>query len=92
MNEQDKHIYHREVAQLVVESPVNIPKSNRGNPYIIFLALLLSVLLFGSFIAWYREYSVTNASLIFRFFVWTLVVSDVFLLITRALREWANNR
>lgn len=92
MNPHESQLIERKVVQTVLDSPVTLPKSNRGNPFIIFLSLLLSVLLFASFIAWWRDAGLASTSLIFRLFVWVLVVSDVFLLITRALREWANNR
>jgi hypothetical protein len=66
--------------------------SQRGNPLIIFLSLLLSVIVFASFMVWWQEFSTQSSSYIFRVFVWSLVASDIFLLVTRAFREWANNR
>jgi hypothetical protein len=62
-------------------------KDVSGSPWIIIIGTLLTVILFGSFMVWWREYSLTNATLSFRIFVWSLVVSVVFLLITRVLRE-----
>lgn len=62
----------------------------RGNPFIIFISLILTCIVFGSFIVWWQEFSAARSSFAFVIFVWTLVVSNVFLLLTRALREWSD--
>jgi hypothetical protein len=85
-------VIERVTHQKVIDQPLNQPGTNRGNPLIIFLALLLSIVVFGSFIAWWHEFAVGRYTVTFQLFVWSLVASDIFLLITRALREWANNR
>lgn len=59
-----------------------------SNPLIIVIALLLTAGLIGSWAAWMR---VEPALLVHperAMFIWLLVASEVFLLVTRAFREW----
>lgn len=59
----------------------------RGNPLVIFLTLLLTAALIGS---WAEPALLVQPER--ALFIWLLVASDVFLLVTRAFREYRDRR
>lgn len=59
-----------------------------SNPLIIVLSLLLTAALIGSWAAWMRVEPALLAQPERPLFIWLLVTSEVFLLVTRAFREW----
>lgn len=65
---------------------------NKGNPVIIFIALMLTATLVGAWAAWLREDRSLAENTPRLIFTWLLVVSDMFLLVTRAVREWTDRR
>lgn len=64
----------------------------RSNPIVIFLALLLTAAIVGSFASWMSSDPGLMANTERRVFFWLLVASDVFLLVTRAFREYRDRR
>lgn len=65
-------------------------RSQKPNPIIILISLILSVATFTTFMFWWSDIVETADSLSFRFtiFVWTLVITICFLALVRAAREW----
>lgn len=59
-----------------------------SNPLTIVIALLLTAALVGSSAAWMRVETALLAQPERALFIWLLVASEVFLLVTRAFREW----
>jgi hypothetical protein len=66
--------------------------SNKGNPIVIAISLLLTVIVFASFLFWWQEFRQNSASWAFIIFAWSLTMSELFLLLTRAIREWSDRR
>lgn len=66
--------------------------SNKGNPIVIAIALVLSVIVLSSFLFWWQEFRQGSASWAFVIFAWSLTMSEFFLLLTRAIREWSDRR
>ena len=64
----------------------------RANPIVIFLALLLTAAQIGSWAAWLRAEPALMVRPERALFIWLLVSSDVFLLVTRAFREDRDRR
>jgi hypothetical protein len=57
---------------------------------IIAVALLIVIVQLATFLLWWQEIvRVESLSTPFRIFVWSLVASNIFLLVTRAYREWS---
>jgi hypothetical protein len=57
---------------------------------IVAVALLLVIIELASFLLWWQE--IANGATLstpFRIFVWSLVASNIFLLVARAFREWS---
>lgn len=64
----------------------------KSNPWIILLSLILVAALVASWAACLRADPTLAAQPERLIFTWLLVVDGVFLLVTRAIREWTDHR
>lgn len=64
-----------------------VMREHHPSALVILVSVLLSALLLGTFIGWYRETGYAAWSFTFRIFVWTLVLSVIWNSLVRAARE-----
>jgi hypothetical protein len=67
-------------------------RSNRGHPFISVIALILTAIMIGSWAAWLKAEPALMDQTPRLIYTWSLPASIVFLLITRAIREWEDRR
>ena len=63
-------------------------RNNSAHPIVTFIALILTAIMIGSWAAWLREEPALMEQTPRLVCTWALLASIVFLLVTRAIREW----